>query len=123
MHIQLKNNVNSKSPKTFKQIRSIFTAKKAEKPYIHRHWETYFDTHTHTHTHIGIMYMTSLIISERDKAFHKYKHDKCQDNFETFKSLRNHVQQVVYKAKKDFLPIALSKTKLILKLYGKLLKA
>jgi len=62
-------------------------------------------------------------ISERDKAFYKYKHDKCQDNFETFKSLRNHVQQLVYKAKKDFFTNSIKQNKTDSKALWKTLKS
>jgi hypothetical protein len=62
-------------------------------------------------------------IAERDKAFHKYKHDKCQDNFETFKSLRNHVQQLVHKAKKEFFTNSIEQNKTDSKALWKTLKS
>ena len=39
---------------------------------------------------------------ESDCAFYKYKHEKSEDSFNSFKLSRNRVQHLVQSAKKDY---------------------
>ena len=50
-------------------------------------------------------------INERDRAFHRYKVEKSDTNYDTFKCLRNKVQSLVHGAKKNYYKSTLEENK------------
>ena len=50
-------------------------------------------------------------INERDRAFHKYKVDKSEISYNTFKKLRNSVQSLILSAKKNYYKSTLEENK------------
>ena len=61
-------------------------------------------------------------IQERDKAFHKYKQNKSEGFFNTFKTLRNKVQYLVHNAKIIFFSSSIEENKHDSKSLWKILK-
>jgi hypothetical protein len=51
------------------------------------------------------------VINERDKAFNKYKCDRNCDDYDSFKTLKNKVQYLVAKAKKEYFTDTLEENK------------
>ena len=50
-------------------------------------------------------------IKDRDSSFNKYRINKTEENFNTFKVLRNKVQNLVHNAKKDVFTNSIDKNK------------